>query len=307
MSLLTIGTMAFDSIETPFGGVDKVVGGACTYISWAASYFTNEINLVSIVGEDFPQEEMVQLRDRGVNLDGLEIKKNAKTFFWAGKYHDNMISRDTITTDLNVLDDFDPVLPEKFKKSEFIMLGNLTPAIQQQVIDQLDSKNKPFIALDTMNFWMDIAMEELKKVISNVDVLIINDEEARQLSNEFVLVKAAKLIHAMGPKYLIIKKGEHGAMLFYKNEIFYAPALPLEEVKDPTGAGDTFAGGFMGYLAKTGDTSFENMKRALIYGSTMASFCVQEFGLANLKNLNSELINNRAKKFIDLVAFDLKQ
>jgi sugar/nucleoside kinase (ribokinase family) len=285
MSLLTIGTMAFDSIETPFGGVDKVVGGACTYISWAASYFTDNINLVSIVGDDFPDEEMDQLKKRGVNLDGLEIKQNAKTFFWAGKYHDNMISRDTLTTDLNVLDDFDPILPANYKNSKFIMLGNLTPAIQQQVIDQLDMANKPFIALDTMNFWMDIAMDELKKVISQIDVLIINDEEARQLSDEFVLVKAAKLIHEMGPKYLIIKKGEHGAMLFHKDDIFYAPALPLEEVKDPTGAGDTFAGGFMGYLAKTNDTSYENMKRALIYGSTMASFCVEAFGLANFKIL----------------------
>ncbi len=306
MSLLTVGTVAFDSIETPFGGVDKVVGGACTYISWAASYFTDKINLVSIVGEDFPQDELDQLKARGVDLEGLEIKKNAKTFFWAGKYHENMISRDTITTDLNVLDDFDPVLPAKFKKSDFVMLGNLTPAIQDQVLEQLVDTEGAFVALDTMNFWMDIAMDKLKEVISKVDVLIINDEEARQLSEEFSLVNAARIIHQMGPEYLIIKKGEHGAMLFQDDNIFYAPALPLREVKDPTGAGDTFAGGFMGYLAKTGDVSYENMKRALIYGSTMASFCVQEFGLENLKALNDKKINDRVKLFSELVSFDIE-
>jgi sugar/nucleoside kinase (ribokinase family) len=305
MSLLTIGTVAFDSIQTPFGGVDKVVGGACTYISWAASYFTNNINLVSIIGDDFPEIELEQLKERGVNLDGLEIKQNAKTFFWAGEYHENMISRDTITTDLNVLDDFDPVLPPSYKKSNFVMLGNLTPTIQEQVLDQLDSIDNSFIALDTMNFWMDIAMEKLLEVISKVDILTINDEEARQLSGEFSLLKAAKKIHQMGPQYLIIKKGEHGAMLFFEDKIFYAPALPLDEVKDPTGAGDTFAGGFMGYLAKTKDTSFENMKRALIYGSTMASFCVQEFGLENLKHLNTEMIEKRVKVFSELVKFDI--
>lgn len=306
MSLLTVGTVAFDSIQTPFGGVDKVVGGACTYISWAASYFTDKINLVSIIGDDFPNLELEELKGRGVNLDGLEIKQNAKTFFWAGKYHLNMISRDTITTDLNVLDDFDPVLPDSYKSSDFIMLGNLTPAIQKQVLDQLKSKENSFVALDTMNFWMDIALEELLEVISQVDVLIINDEEARQLSNEFSLVNAAKKIHTMGPKYLIIKKGEHGAMLFNDNKLFFAPGLPLAEVKDPTGAGDTFAGGFMGYLAKTNDTSFKNMKRALIYGSTMASFCVQKFGLENLKNLNQEKIDERIKVFSELVKFDIK-
>lgn len=306
MSLLTIGTVAFDSIQTPFGGVEKVVGGACTYISWAASYFTNKINLVSIVGDDFPEHELNELKSRGVNLEGLEIKQNAKTFFWAGKYHMNMISRDTITTDLNVLDDFDPILPENYKSSDFVMLGNLTPAIQNQVLKQLKSKEDSFVALDTMNFWMDIALEELLEVIAQVDVLIINDEEARQLSNEFSLVNAAKKIHTMGPKYLIIKKGEHGAMLFYESKMFFAPGLPLAEVKDPTGAGDTFAGGFMGYLAKTNDTSFENMKRALIYGSTMASFCVQEFGLANLKNLDQDKINERIKVFSELVKFDIK-
>ncbi|HHH52663.1 MAG TPA: sugar kinase [Bacteroidetes bacterium] len=307
MSLLTVGTMAFDSIETPFGGVDRVVGGACTYISWAASYFTDKINLVSIVGNDFPESELDQLKARGVDLSGLEIKKNGKTFFWAGKYHYNMISRDTLTTDLNVLDDFNPILPESFKSSEFVMLGNLTPEIQDQVLNQLSSAKNSFVALDTMNFWMDIAMEKLLEVIRKVDVLIINDEEARQLSGEYSLVNAAKKIHTLGPKYLIIKKGEHGAMLFNENKVFFAPGLPLAEVKDPTGAGDTFAGGFMGYLAKTGDTSFENMKRALIYGSTMASFCVQEFGIENLKKIDQDKINKRVNAFSNLVKFDIPE
>ncbi len=307
MSLLTVGTMAFDSIETPFGGVDKVVGGACTYISWAASYFTDKINLVSIVGSDFPESELDALRQRGVDLSGLEIKENGKTFFWAGKYHYNMISRDTLTTDLNVLDDFNPILPQHFKSSDFVMLGNLTPDIQDQVLNQLSSTKDSFVALDTMNFWMDIAMEKLLEVIRKVDVLIINDEEARQLSGEYSLVNAAKKIHTLGPKYLIIKKGEHGAMLFNENKVFFAPGLPLAEVKDPTGAGDTFAGGFMGYLAKTGDTSFENMKRALIYGSTMASFCVQEFGIENLKSINQEKINKRVQAFSNLVKFDIPE
>ncbi len=305
MSLLTIGTVAFDSIETPTGRADKVVGGACTYISWAASYFTDKINLVAIIGGDFPKSELEQLKARGVNLDGLEIKENALTFFWEGRYHENMISRDTITTDLNVLDDFNPILPEDYKKSDFVMLGNLTPDIQDQVLEQLDSLDKSFVALDTMNFWMDIAMDKLKEVISKVDVLTINDEEARQLSGEFSIVNAAHKILEMGPKYLIIKKGEHGAILFDKNKMFYAPALPLNEVKDPTGAGDTFAGGFMGYLDKTKDTSFENMKRALVYGSAMASFCVQEFGIVNLKKIDEEQINERVKRFKELVLFDI--
>jgi sugar/nucleoside kinase (ribokinase family) len=307
MSLLTVGTMAFDSIETPFGGVDKVVGGACTYISWAASYFTDKINLVSIVGNDFPEKELDALKRRGVDLSGLEIKQDGKTFFWRGKYHYNMISRDTLTTDLNVLDDFNPVLPEHFKSSEFVMLGNLTPDIQDQVLNQLTSAKDSFVALDTMNFWMDIAMEKLLEVIRKVDVLIINDEEARQLSGEYSLVNAAKKIHTLGPKYLIIKKGEHGAMLFNENKVFFAPGLPLAEVKDPTGAGDTFAGGFMEYLAKTGDTSFENMKRALIYGSTMASFCVQEFGIENLKKIDLDKINERVTAFSNLVKFDIPE
>jgi len=304
MSLLTIGTLAFDSIHTPFGMKERVLGGSCTYVSYAASYFTDKINLVSIVGGDFPEEELDNLRNIGVNLNGLEIKRDGKTFFWEGKYHLNMISRDTLVTDLNVLDDFNPVLPESFKTSEFVMLGNLTPSLQEQVLDQLTNPDV-FIALDTMNFWMDIAMEKLLEVIRRVDVLVINDEEARQLSGEFALTRAADKILTMGPKFLIIKKGEHGSLLFYESKIFFAPGLPLAEVKDPTGAGDTFAGGFMGYLSKTGDTSFENMKRAIIYGSAMASFCVQEFSLEGIKNLSREAIDKRVKKFSEIVDFNL--
>jgi sugar/nucleoside kinase (ribokinase family) len=305
MSLLTVGTMAFDSIETPFGRADKIIGGACTYISWAASYFTDKINLVSIVGDDFPELELNQLSDRGVDLTGLEIVTNAKSFFWAGKYHYNMISRDTLTTDLNVLERFNPILPGSYKSSDFIMLGNVAPSIQLQVLDQIDKNRNPFIALDTMNFWMNLTMPELLNAIALVDALIINDEEARQLSGEFSLIKAAKKILGMGPAYLIIKRGEHGAFLFYKNQMFFAPGLPLEEVKDPTGAGDTFAGGLMGYLDYTKDISFENLKRAIIYGSAMASFCVEEFGLTNLKQLNYDMIQNRVKEFYELVRFEI--
>lgn len=297
--------MAFDSIETPFGKADKIVGGACTYISWAASYFTDKINLVSIIGDDFPELELNQLSDRGVDLTGLEIVSNAKSFFWAGKYHYNMISRDTLATDLNVLERFNPVLPDSYKSSDFIMLGNVAPSIQLQVLDQLDKNRNPFIALDTMNFWMNLSMPELMNVIAIVDALIINDEEARQLSGEFSLIKAAKKILEMGPAYLIIKRGEHGAFLFHKNQMFFAPGLPLEEVKDPTGAGDTFAGGLMGYLDYTKDISFENLKRAIIYGSAMASFCVEEFGLTNLKQLNYDMIQNRVKEFYELVRFEI--
>jgi len=304
MSLLTIGTVAFDSIETPFGKAEMVVGGACTYISYAASYFTDSINLCSIVGADFPVDEIKALENRGVNMEGLAIKQDGKTFFWAGKYHENMNVRDTLSTDLNVLDDFDPVLPESFKKSDFVMLGNLTPDIQMQVLDQLDGSQK-LVAMDTMNFWMDIAMDRLLEVIAKVDVLTINDEEARQLSGEYSLVKAAEKIHTMGPKYLIIKKGEHGALLFHKGEIFFAPALPLAEVFDPTGAGDTFAGGFMGYLAHSEDTSFDNMKRAVIYGSAMASFCVEEFSIDRLRNLTNQEILDRLEKFQKLSHFTL--
>lgn len=304
MSLLTIGTVAFDSIETPFGKAEKVIGGACTYISYAASYFIKDINLSAIVGGDFPQIEIDALKERGVNLEGLEIKEDGKSFFWAGKYHYNMNQRDTLITDLNVLADFNPILPESYKSSKYVMLGNLTPDIQLQVLDQLDGTQQ-LIAMDTMNFWMDIAMDQLLKVISRVDVLTINDEEARQLSGEYSLVKAAKKIHEMGPKFLVIKKGEHGAMLFHNDQIFFAPALPLAEVFDPTGAGDTFAGGFMGYIAKTEDTSYDNLKRALIYGSAMASFCVEEFSIDRLRNLEAEDISARVRQFVNLMAFNI--
>ncbi len=304
MSLLTIGTVAFDTIETPFGKAEMVVGGACTYISYAASYFVDSINLCSIVGADFPADEITALENRGVNMDGLQVKQDGKTFFWAGKYHENMNVRDTITTDLNVLDDFDPVLPESYKSSEFVMLGNLTPEIQLQVLNQLDG-NQKLVAMDTMNFWMDIAMDTLLEVIAKVDVLTINDEEARQLSGEYSLVKAAEKIHKMGPKYLIIKKGEHGALLFDNGEMFFAPALPLAQVFDPTGAGDTFAGGFMGYLAHSGDISFENMKRAVIYGSAMASFCVQEFSIDKLRSLTNDEILERLQQFKKLSHFNI--
>ncbi|WP_235297986.1 PfkB family carbohydrate kinase [Portibacter marinus] len=299
MSLLTVGTVAFDTIETPYGKAERVVGGACTYISWAASYFTDKINLVSIVGDDFPQEEIKALHQRGVNTDGLEIVEGKKSFFWAGKYHDNMNQRDTITTDLNVLADFDPQLPNSYKESEFLMLGNLTPEIQLQVLNQMKTRPK-LVVMDTMNFWMDIALDALHKVISRVDVITINDEEARQLSGEHALVTAAEKIHQMGPKIVIIKKGEHGALLFNEGRIFSAPALPLARVFDPTGAGDTFAGGFIGFLAGQDDLSFDNLKRAIIYGSTMASFCVEEFSIEKLKNLTEQEIHNRAEKFIEI-------
>ena len=302
MSLLTVGTVAFDTIETPFGKAENVIGGACTYISYAASYFTSDIYLSAIVGGDFPKEEIAALSARGVNMEGLEIVEEGKSFFWAGRYHQNMNSRDTLTTDLNVLADFNPVLPESYKSCKFVMLGNLTPAIQKQVLDQLDG-NQVLVALDTMNFWMDIALDELKSVLKRVDLLTINDEEARQLSGEHSLVKAAEVIHAMGPKYLVIKKGEHGALLFHEGRIFYAPALPLAVVTDPTGAGDTFAGGMMGYLASTGDASYENLKKSIIFGSALASFCVEEFAINRLKNLSKAEIENRVQQFRDLVHF----
>ncbi len=304
MSLLTVGTVAFDTIETPYGKAEMVIGGACTYISWSASYFTNNIHLVSIVGDDFPDSELQRLKDRGVNMDGLKIVEGGKSFFWAGRYHNNMNNRDTLATDLNVLADFDPILPKTAKSCKYVMLGNLTPAIQKSVLDQLDGSQK-LIALDTMNFWMDIAMDELKAVIARVDLLTINDEEARQLSGEHSLVNAAKVIHEMGPKYLVIKKGEHGALLFCADDIFYAPALPLAQVFDPTGAGDTFAGGLMGYLAKTDDISMENMKRAIIVGSAMASFCVEDFSLNKLQVLSMPEINVRLARFKKLMHFDL--
>lgn len=304
MSLLVVGTVAFDAIETPFGKTDKILGGAATYISLAASYFTKKMNLVSVVGEDFPQEHIDMLQKYHVDTKGLQVLKGQKTFFWAGKYHNDMNSRDTITTELNVLENFNPIVPEAYQDCEFLMLGNLMPKIQQQVLSQLKKRPK-LIVLDTMNFWMDIAMPDLLQVLKQVDVLTINDSEARQLSNEYSLVKAAQKILSMGPKYLIIKKGEHGALLFNKEQVFFAPALPLEDVFDPTGAGDSFAGGFIGYLAETEDISFENMKRAIIFGSATASFCVEKFGTENLVGLTQEQVDSRVQEFVDLVQFDI--
>ncbi len=304
MSLLVVGTVAFDAIETPFGKTDKIVGGAASYISLAASYFTKDIQLVSVIGDDFPDSFLNTLKLQGIKLDGLQIKKGEKSFFWSGKYHNDLNNRDTIDTQLNVLANFDPIVPESSKNCEFLMLGNLVPAVQQSVISQLSSRPK-LIVLDTMNFWMDIAMDELKKTISRIDVLTINDSEARQLSGEYSLVKAAQKILEMGPKVLVIKKGEHGALLFNKEEVFFAPALPLEEVFDPTGAGDSFAGGFIGYLAKTKDISFENMKRAIIFGSAMASFTVERFGTEKLIGLTQDQINERVQQFVDLVQFEI--
>ncbi len=302
MSLLVVGTVAYDAIETPFGKTDKIIGGAATYISLAASYFTKKINLVSVIGDDFNGIQM--FKDHGVNTDGLQIKKGQKSFFWKGRYHNDMNTRDTIATELNVLADFDPVLPESYKECDFLMLGNLMPKVQQRVMEQLKRKPK-LIVLDTMNFWMDSALEELIATIAMVDVLTINDSEARQLANEYSLVKAAQKILDMGPKVLIIKKGEHGALLFNREEVFFAPALPLEDVFDPTGAGDTFAGGFIGHLAQTKDISFENMKRAIIFGSAMASFCVEKFGVERLVGLKKEEVDERVQEFIDLVQFDI--
>ena len=304
MSLLVVGTVAFDAIETPFGKTDKIVGGAASYISLAASYFTKDIQLVSVIGDDFPDGFLNTLKLQGIKLDGLQIKKGEKSFFWSGKYHNDLNNRDTIDTQLNVLANFDPIVPESSKNCEFLMLGNLVPAVQQSVISQLSSRPK-LIVLDTMNFWMDIAMDELKKTIGMIDVLTINDSEARQLSGEYSLVKAAQKILEMGPKVIVIKKGEHGALLFNKEEVFFAPALPLEEVFDPTGAGDSFAGGFIGYLAKTKDISFENMKRAIIFGSAMASFTVERFGTEKLIGLTQDQINERVQQFVDLVQFEI--
>jgi sugar/nucleoside kinase (ribokinase family) len=299
MSLLVIGSVAFDAIETPFGKTDKIIGGAATYISLSSSYFTNNVNLVAVVGGDFPKEDITLLENHGVNTEGLQIKENEKSFFWSGKYHNDMNSRDTLVTELNVLGDFDPIIPATYQGSEYVMLGNLSPEVQRTVIERMETKPK-LIAMDTMNFWMDIAREELDKTIALVDVLIINDEEARQLSGEYALKTAAKKIMAMGPKFLIIKKGEHGALLFGEDKIYYCPALPLESVFDPTGAGDTFAGGFIGHLAASDDISFANMKRAVIYGSAMASFCVEKFGTERILNLSKQEVNNRVQEFIDL-------
>ncbi len=304
MSVICVGTMAFDAIETPFGKVDQIVGGSGTYVAYAASNFVTPIQQISIVGYDFPQEEMDELKKRGVDLEGVEIVKDKKSFFWSGKYHLDMNSRDTLVTDLNVLADFNPVVPDSYQGAEFLILGNLAPDIQMSVIDQLKVRPK-LIVMDTMNFWMDIAMDALKAVLKKVDVLLVNDAEARQLSGELSLVKAAKSIMQMGPQFLIIKKGEHGALLFHKDHVFFAPALPLEEVFDPTGAGDTFAGGFIGHLAKTKDISFENMKTAIIVGSAMASFCVEKFGPERLKEITKADIDVRLSEFVQLVNFDI--
>ncbi len=305
MSLITVGTMAFDAIETPFGKIDRIVGGSATYVAYAASNFVKPVQQISIVGFDFPEEEMEELRKRGVHLDGVEIVTDKKSFFWSGRYHEDMNSRDTLVTDLNVLADFDPKVPDSYQGAEFLMLGNLAPKIQLNVIQELKHRPK-LIAMDTMNFWMESAMSELKIVLKYVDMLIVNDAEARQLTGLFSLVKAAKAIMQMGPKFLIIKKGEHGALLFHGDDVFFAPALPLEDVFDPTGAGDTFAGGFIGHLAKTGDISFENMKRGIIVGSAMASFCVEKFGPTRLKEVTKQDIATRLQQFKDLVSFDIE-
>lgn len=304
MSLISVGTMAFDAIETPFGKVDKIVGGSGTYVAYAASNFVTPIQQISIIGYDFPQEELDLLTKRGVQLEGVEIVPDKKSFFWSGKYHIDMNTRDTLITDLNVLADFSPVVPESYQGAEFLMLGNLSPAIQLSVINQLKVKPK-LIVMDTMNFWMEIALDDLKIVLKKVDVLMVNDGEARQLSGEVSLVKAAKAIMEMGPAFLVIKKGEHGALLFHKNHVFSAPGLPLEEVFDPTGAGDTFAGGFIGHLAKTKDISFENMKTAVIVGSALASFCVEKFGPNRMKEITKQDIAIRMGEFVQLVNFDI--
>jgi len=304
MSTLVVGTVAFDAIETPFGKTKKILGGAATYIGLSASYFTKKINLVSVIGGDFPQEHIDLLKKHGIDTEGLQVIKDGKTFFWSGKYHNDMNTRDTLITELNVLADFNPIVPEKYKDCKFLMLGNLTPMVQKKVIEQLPQRPK-LIVMDTMNFWMDIALDDLMDVISMVDVLTVNDEEARQLSGEYSLAKAAQKILTFGPKFLIIKKGEHGALLFDKQNIFFAPALPLEEVFDPTGAGDTFAGGFIGYLASKDEVTFENMKRAIIYGSAMASFTVERFGTERIQNLSETEINDRMKQFVKLVQFEV--
>lgn len=304
MSLLVVGTVAFDAIETPFGKTDKIVGGAATYIGLSASYFTKKSNLVSVVGGDFPQENIDLLNKYNIDTKGLQVKADGKTFFWSGKYHIDMNSRDTLATELNVLADFDPIVPEEYQNCDFLMLGNLMPSLQMKVLNQLKRRPK-LVVMDTMNFWMDTDWDNLLKMIAKVDVLTVNDSEARQLSKEYSLQKAAQKILAMGPKYLIIKKGEHGALLFNKEQAFFAPALPLEEVFDPTGAGDTFAGGFIGYIAETRDLSFENMKRAVIYGSAMASFCVEKFGTERLIGLSREDVESRIQQFVDLVQVDI--
>ena len=303
--LLIVGTVAFDAIETPFGKTDKILGGAATYIGLSASHFNLDSAIVSVVGEDFPQEYLDLLSKRNIDISGIEVVKGGKTFFWSGKYHNDLNSRDTLDTQLNVLADFNPIVPQQFKNADVVMLGNLHPNIQMGVLDQLTEKPK-LVVLDTMNFWMDCALQELKDVIERVDVITINDEEARQLSGEYSLVKAAQKIHEMGPAYVVIKKGEHGAMLFHDGKIFYAPALPLRDVFDPTGAGDTFAGGFSGYITQSNDITFENMKNAIIYGSNLASFCVEKFGTERMENLEREEVNNRLHQFKNLTHFNIE-
>lgn len=304
MSLVIIGTVAFDAIETPFGKTDKIVGGAATFASIAASYLYDRIKIVSVVGEDFGDENLRKMTSKGIDVEGLQIKEGEKSFFWSGKYHNDMNSRDTLITELNVLETFDPILPPSYQDCEYLLLGNLTPDIQLKTLERLENKPK-LVVLDTMNFWMNIALDDLLKVLKHVDVLTINDEEARQLSGEYSLVKASRKILEMGPRYLIIKKGEHGALLFNKDQIFSAPALPLAEVFDPTGAGDTFAGGFIGYLAKVGTINFNNMKNAVIFGSALASFCVEKFGTEKLENLDQKEISDRIKQFTTLSQFTL--
>lgn len=303
--LLAVGTVAFDAIETPFGKTDKILGGSGTFVGLAAAQFGVQTGVVSVVGGDFPQEYLDMMNARGINTEGVEIVPDGKTFFWSGRYHNDMNSRDTLVTELNVLADFDPVVPEDFKNAPIVMLGNLHPLIQMSVLDQMNEKPKLAI-LDTMNFWMDSALEDLHKVLKRIDVITINDEEARQLSGEYSLVNAAKKIHSMGPKYVVIKKGEHGALLFNNGKMFFAPALPLAAVFDPTGAGDTFAGGFAGYLAKTEDVSFENLKNAIIYGSNLASFCVEKFGTQRMEDLTGEEMQRRLGAFKELTQFDIR-
>ena len=303
MKIVSVGTVAFDAIETPFGKTDKIVGGACTYISLSAAYFNNSPHLISVVGEDFPNETISLFKERGINTEGLQIKNGEKTFFWSGKYHQDMNTRDTLDTQLNVLESFDPIVPDSYQDCDILMLGNLTPSVQMKVIQQMETRPK-LIVLDTMNFWMEIAMDDLKKVIKEIDVLTINDEEARLLSGVHSLRKAAKIILEMGPKYLIIKKGEHGALLFGDDNIFYAPALPLEEVFDPTGAGDTFAGGFVGHLSSCDTIDWEAMKKAIIVGSAMASFTVEKFGIEKLIELDKSQIEQRINEFKNLVSFN---
>ena len=303
--LLIVGTVAFDAIETPFGKTDKILGGAGTYIGLSAAFFNLQSAIVSVVGDDFPQEYLDLLTERNIDISGLEVVKGGKTFFWSGRYHNDLNSRDTLDTQLNVLADFQPKVPEDYKNADVVMLGNLHPLVQSSVLDQLESKPK-LVVLDTMNFWMDCALPELLDVIKRVDVITINDEEARQLSGEYSLVKAAAKIHAMGPEFVVIKKGEHGALLFHGNQVFFAPALPLEEVFDPTGAGDTFAGGFAGFIAQSENVSFENMKNAIIYGSNLASFCVEKFGTERMVSLDKQEVVSRLKQFKSLTQFDIE-